>query len=71
MEQIMGRPIEKDVITLALGGQIDRAGEEFPPRCQVKFEAVAVVQAVKMKFMPEGTVDQTTIMVIDPKTFRV
>lgn len=71
MEQFMGRPIAKDTIALGLGGQIDRAGEEYPPRAQIKFEAVAVVQSVKVKFTPEGTADQTTVLVIDPATFRV
>lgn len=71
MEQFMGRPIANDVISLALGGQIDRGGEEFPPRAQVKFQAVAVVQSVKVKFTADGTADQTTVLVIDPATFRM
>ena len=67
----MGRPITKETISLGLGGQIDRAGEQFPPRGKVKFEAVALVSSVKHKFVDDGTVEESVIMVIDPATFRV
>jgi len=67
----MGLPISKETISLGLGGQIDRGGEEFAPRSTIKFEAVAIVSSIKHKFLKDGTVEESTIMVIDPDSFRV
>jgi hypothetical protein len=71
MATFMGRPITKETISLGLGGQIERGEEMFPPRSQIKFEAVALMSSVKHKFATDGTVEESYILVIDPATFRV
>jgi hypothetical protein len=71
MGKFCGRDISREVISLGLGGQIERGGEEFPPRATVRFEARAIVSSVKFKFTKDGTVEESTILVIDPESFRV
>lgn len=71
MQTFMGLPISKETIALGLGGQIDRGGEEFQPRSTIRFEALAIVSSIKHKFLKDGTVEESTIMVIDPESFRV
>ena len=71
MGKFRGRTIVREILSISLGGQIDRAGEEFPPRATVSFDARAVVQSIKYKFTKEGDVEEYTILVIDPESFRV
>lgn len=71
MATFMGMPISKETISLGLGGQIDRGGEEFAPRSTILFEAMAIVSSIKHKFLKDGTVEESTIMVINPDSFRV
>ena len=71
MGNFMGMIVSKETIALGLGGQIDRAGEEFAPRSIVRFEASALVSSIKHKFLKDGTVEESVIMVIDPESFRV
>ncbi len=71
MSNFMGMIVSKETISLGLGGQIERAGEEYAPRSVVRFEASALVSSIKHKFLKDGTVEESIIMTIDPESFRV
>lgn len=70
-KEFMRRRISKEVINLGIGGQIERGGEELPPRSTVKFQAQATVSSVKFKFIEDGTVEELTILTVDPESFAV
>lgn len=69
--EFMKRRISKEVINLGIGGQIERGGDEMPPRSTVKFQAEGVVSSIKHKFLEDGTVEEMTVLTIVADTFKV
>jgi hypothetical protein len=59
------------VICLGIGGQIERGGEEMPPRSTVHFEAQGTVSKVSHKFLEDGTVEETTVLTVVASSFAV
>ena len=69
--QFMGRRVSKQVINLGIGGQIERGGEDLPPRAMVEFKAQATVSSIKHKFCEDGTVEESTILTVVADSFEV
>jgi hypothetical protein len=69
--QFMGRRISKEIINLGTAGQIERGGNELPPRATVRFEAEATVSSIKHKFLEDGTVEESTILTLIADSFGV
>lgn len=67
----MGRKISREIITLGIGGQIERGGEELPPRATVEFSARGLVSKVSHKFLEDGTIEEMTVLTIDKDSFEV
>lgn len=67
----MGRRVSKEVINLGIGGQIERSGEELPPRSTVRFQAEATVSSTRHKFLEDGTIEEMTVLTIDKDSFEL
>ncbi len=67
----MGRRVSKEVINVGIGGQIERSGEELPPRSTVRFQAEATVSSIRHKFLEDGTIEEMTVLTIDKDSFEV
>ncbi len=71
MRQFQGRDVVKTTINLGIAGQIELGGNDLPALSIVEFSARAKVSSVKHKFKDDGTVEEITVLTVDPDTFEV
>ena len=68
-----GRTVSKELFSIGIAGQLTRTDDmpETPGESLVEFKATGRVGAIKHKFLEGGTVEESTILTIDPASFEI